>query len=70
MGLTVAEKEHWKSRIAKRIDHRIETLVAKQDPTAVQPSMHRSRRRDRATRLLQSPPRARKCPTLSVSHRR
>ncbi len=36
MGLTVAEKEHWKSRIAKRIDHRIETLVAKQDPTFLQ----------------------------------
>ena len=36
MGLTVAEKEHWKARIAKRIDHRVETLVAKQDPTLLQ----------------------------------
>ena len=36
MGLTVAEKEHWKERIAKRINHRVETLVAKQDPTLLQ----------------------------------
>jgi hypothetical protein len=36
MGLTVAEKEHWKARIAKRIDNRVETLVAKQDPTLLQ----------------------------------
>jgi len=32
MGLTVAEKEHWKERIAKRIDNRIETMVAKENP--------------------------------------
>jgi len=32
MGLTVAEKEHWKERIAKRIDHRMETMVAKENP--------------------------------------
>jgi len=36
MGLTVAEKEHWKERIAKRINHRVETLVARQDPTLLQ----------------------------------
>ena len=36
MGLTVAEKQHWKERIAKRIDHRIETLIAKKDPTLLQ----------------------------------
>jgi hypothetical protein len=32
MGLTVAEKEHWKTRIAKRIDAKIERIKA-QDPT-------------------------------------
>ncbi|MBM4081935.1 MAG: hypothetical protein FJ278_19670 [Planctomycetes bacterium] len=36
MPLTLGEKEHWRSRIAKRIDHRIETLVAKQDPAFLQ----------------------------------
>ena len=36
MGLTVTEKEHWKDRIAKRINHRTETLVAKGDPTLLQ----------------------------------
>jgi len=36
MSITVSEKEHWKERIAKRIDQRIETLVAKQDPTLLQ----------------------------------
>jgi hypothetical protein len=36
MGLTVAEKGHWRDRIAKRIDQRIETLVAKQDPMLLQ----------------------------------
>ena len=34
--LTVAEKGHWRDRIAKRIDQRIETLVAKQDPMLLQ----------------------------------
>jgi hypothetical protein len=36
MGITVAEKEHWKERIAKRIEQRIETLVAKEDPTLLE----------------------------------
>ena len=27
-GLTVTEKEHWKNRIAKRIERKIETLKA------------------------------------------
>ena len=34
--ISVSEKSHWKERIAKRIDHRIETLVAKEDPTLLQ----------------------------------
>ena len=36
MGLTLGEKNHWKERIAKRIDHRIETVVAKDDPALLQ----------------------------------
>jgi len=36
MAVTVTEKTHWRDRIAKRIDRRIETLVAKQDPTLLQ----------------------------------
>ena len=36
MSLTLGEKSHWRDRIAKRIDQRIETLVAKQDPTLLQ----------------------------------
>jgi hypothetical protein len=28
MGLTVAEKQHWKERISRRIDKRIEALCA------------------------------------------
>ncbi len=36
MGLTVREREHWRDRIAKRIDQRIETLVAREDPTLLQ----------------------------------
>ena len=27
-GLTVTEKEHWKNRIARRIDKRIEAITA------------------------------------------
>src|SRR5258708_15587967 len=29
-GLTVTEKEHWKERIARRVDKRIETLAARE----------------------------------------
>ena len=36
MGLTLGEKSHWKDRIGKRIERRIETLVAKEDPTLLQ----------------------------------
>ena len=36
MPLTLGEKTHWRDRIARRIDHRIETLVAKEDPTLLQ----------------------------------
>ena len=36
MGLTLGEKEHWKERISRRIDHRVDTLVGKQDPTFLQ----------------------------------
>ena len=43
MGLTVAEKTHWKDRIAKRIDQRIETLVAVQDPTLLQRVIEQAR---------------------------
>ena len=34
-GLTVAEKEHWKERIGKRIEHRIEALAA-EDPNLME----------------------------------
>ena len=36
MPITLTEKSHWKDRIGKRIDHRIETLVAKEDPVLLQ----------------------------------
>ena len=32
MSLTVKEKEHWKDRIARRIDHAIEELQATERP--------------------------------------
>lgn len=32
MGITVAEKEHWKERLAQRIDLRIDSLVSKGEP--------------------------------------
>lgn len=32
MGLTLREKEHWRDRIARRIDHTIEELQASEDP--------------------------------------
>ena len=45
MPITVAEKEHWKERIAKRIDHRVETLVARQDPLLLQRVAEQARAR-------------------------
>ena len=36
MAITLGEKSHWKDRIGKRIERRIETLVAKEDPTLLQ----------------------------------
>ena len=45
MGLTVREKDHWRERIAKRIDHRIETFVAKQDPTLLHRVAEQARRK-------------------------
>ena len=33
MSLTVAEKNHWKERIAKRIERAIQELLAEHDPT-------------------------------------
>ena len=32
MPLTVKEKDHWRNRIARRIDHAIEELQAAEDP--------------------------------------
>lgn len=32
MSITVKEKEHWKDRIGRRIDHAIEELESKEDP--------------------------------------
>ena len=45
MSLTVSEKTHWKERITKRIDQRIETLIAKQDPTLLQRVTEQARER-------------------------
>jgi len=45
MPITVAEKEHWKERIAKRIDYRVETLVARQDPLLLQRVAEQARAR-------------------------
>ena len=45
MSLTVSEKTHWKERITKRIDQRVETLIAKQDPTLLQRATEQSRKR-------------------------
>jgi len=33
MGLTVKEKDHWRERIARRIDQTIDELECKEDPT-------------------------------------
>ena len=43
MSITVREKDHWKDRIGKRIDYRIETLVARKDPTLLQRVKEQSR---------------------------
>ena len=43
MALTLREKDHWKDRIGKRIEHRIETIVAKEDPTLLQRVKEQSR---------------------------
>ena len=43
--MSVAARTHWKERIAKRIDQRIETLVAKQDPTLLQRVAEQARER-------------------------
>ena len=45
MPLTLSERDHWKSRIAKRIDQRIETLVSRQDPTLLQRTAGHARAR-------------------------
>ena len=50
MPLTQGEKAHWRDRIAARIDHRIETLVAKNDPTLL--SRVAEEARDRAYKSL------------------
>ena len=50
MGLTLGEKNHWMERIAKRIDRRIETMVAKQDPDLLQRVTRQAR--DRAYESL------------------
>ena len=36
MSITVAEKNHWRDRIARRIEQRIEAMVAREDPTLLE----------------------------------
>ena len=48
--LRVSEKNHWRDRIAARIDRRVETLVAKNDPTLL--SRVAEEARDRAYKSL------------------
>ena len=45
MSLTIAEKSHWKERIGKRIDQRIEMLVARENPILLQNVAEQSRAR-------------------------
>ena len=45
MDLTLGEKSHWKDRIAKRIERRIEALIAKQDPKLLQRVCEQARRK-------------------------
>ena len=44
MAVSVSAKNHWRDRIAARIDRRIETLVAKQDPALLQRVSEEARR--------------------------
>ena len=44
-SLTLGERNHWRERIAKRIDQRIETLVAKEDPLLLQRVAEQARAR-------------------------
>ena len=53
MGLTLGEKSHWKDRIAKRIERRIETLIAKQDPTLLQRVCEQARQKAYASLGIQ-----------------
>ena len=47
-GLTVAEKNHWKDRLSKRIDRRIETIAAEE------PNLLDRVKRDARERAMQS----------------
>ena len=47
-GLTVAEKTHWKERLSKRIDRRIETIAAEE------PNLLDRVKRDARERAMQS----------------
>ena len=47
-GLTVAEKNHWKDRLSKRIDRRIETIAAEE------PNLLDRVKRDARSRAMQS----------------
>ena len=47
-GLTVAEKNHWKDRMSKRIDRRIETIAAEE------PNLLDRVKRDARERAMQS----------------
>ena len=48
MSLTVAEKEHWKDRISRRIDKKVETLLA------AEPNLMDRVHRDARQQALQS----------------
>jgi hypothetical protein len=45
MSLTVSDRTHWRDRIARRIDQRIESMVAKGDPLLLQHVAEQARRR-------------------------
>lgn len=44
MGLTLTEKEHWRERIARRIDQAISRLVSKDDPAFLSRTSEEARR--------------------------